>query len=452
MKENKMGFVPIPKLIATMSLPVIFSMLVQALYNVVDSVYVSKISEDALTAVSLAFPIQMIIVACFVGLGTGINSTISRKLGAKDKESAVLTAEHGVFIGIILYVIIAIIGFFISRYFFQAFTENKVIVGYSSIYISIVMSLSFGSILTHAGMSILQGTGEMVKPMIAQLIGAITNIILDPIFIFGYFGLPAMGVKGAAVATVTAQIIAMIYIWVELLKGNNVLKPNLKGFRFKGHIVKQIVSVGLPSSIMQGLASVMLTAMNFILSAFGDTAIAVMGIYFRAQSMVFMPIFGLSIGTMPIVGYNFGAKNKERIIAAIKFSTTVAVCFMSLCFIIFQLIPDKIIGLFTPTAGMIEIGIPAFRIISFLFPIVAVTIILSTAFQALGKAYYSMIISIIRQLAILIPTAFILTNIIGVRGVWYAFLIAEIVSIFIALYIFSTVYRKDIKNLGEENN
>lgn len=450
MKENKMGIIPVPKLILSMAVPVILAMIIQALYNIVDSIYVSKISENALSALTLAFPIQMLVIAVFVGLGTGINSAISRKLGEKDEKTAKLIAEHGIIIGIILYIIVAIIGYILSLFIFRFFTNDQEIINYSSIYIRVIVLFSFGSILTQVGMSIMQGTGQMVKPMIAQLIGTVLNIILDPIFIFGKFGVPAMGVKGAAIATVLAQILSMIYIAFVIFKGKNIIRPSLKAFKFEMHIVKQIIIVGVPSFIMQGLAAVMLGGMNLILSDYGSSAIAVIGVYFRVQSLVFMPVFGLASGTMPVIGYNYGAKNKERIKKALKFSTSIAITFMTICFLAFQLIPERFIGLFESSKEMYEIGVPAFKTISIAFPLIAISIMLSTAFQGFGKAYISMIATIIRQLGILLPSAYILSKIGGLEAVWYSYLIAELVGGFFVIISFIKTYRQSILNWETE--
>lgn len=442
-----MGYVPIPQLITKMALPAIFSMLIQALYNVVDSIFVSRVSEGALTAVTLAFPMQIIVIAAFVGLATGMNSAISRKLGAKDKEQAVQVAEHGVLIGIVLYIIVALAGIFIAPKVFQGFTENPQIIEYGISYIQIVMIFSFGSIMNHAGMSIFRGTGEMVKPMIAQTMGAVINMILDPILIFGWFGLPAMGVRGAAIATVTAQIISMLFIWLQIFAGKSILKLNLKKFRLRMNIIRQIVSVGLPSTVMQALGSVMLFALNYILSRFGDSAIAVMGVYFRIQSLVFMPVFGLNIGTMPVVGYNYGARNKERILSAVKFSTMMAVIFTTMCMVIIQLIPDKLLMLFDASPAMMQIGIPAFRRISIIFPFAAVSIVLSTTFQGLGKAYHSLIIAMIRQLVILLPVGFYLAQFNDINLFWSSFWAADILGTCLTVVLFLHVYRRNVKTL-----
>lgn len=442
MQENKMGHVPIPKLITTMSLPIIFSMLVQALYNVVDSIFVARISEGALTALSLAFPIQMIIVAAFVGLGIGISSAISRMLGAKDSEGALQVAEHGVLVAVVLYLFIAFFGFFGVQFVFKSFTDNQEIINYSITYTRIILMFSFGSLLNQAGRSIFRGTGDTIKPMIAQLIGAILNIILDPILIFGYFGFPAMGVKGAAIATVTAQIIAMLYIWIQLLSGKSILKMKIKKLIFDMNILKKILVVGLPSFIMQALGSVMLMAMNFILSLFGDSAIALMGVYFRVQSLVFMPVFGLAGSTMPVVGYNFGAKNKKRMKEAVRFSAMAALIFMSICLVIFQVIPRQLLALFNASDELVKIGIPAFRTLSLNFPLAAISIVLATAFQGFGKAYYSLMISLVRMIIILIPAAFLLARLGNVDYVWFSFVIAEVIGLVMTVILYKRIIKK----------
>ncbi|GAA0178691.1 MATE family efflux transporter [Clostridium sediminicola] len=442
--QNKMGTMSIPKLMITMSLPAIFAMLVQATYNVVDSMFVARVSKDALTAVSLAFPIQLIIIALFVGLGIGINSLISRKLGENDTEAASNVAEHGFLLSVILYLILLIIGIFFAAKFFPLFTENKNVINLGTHYIKIIMIFSFGRILAQAGMSILQGTGDMMNPMKAQLIGAITNIILDPIFIFGYFGIPAMGVKGAAIATVLGQILSMIYIIVVVFTKEHHVKLNMKNFKYDSNIFKGIVLVGLPAAIMQAIASVMLTGLNLILASFGDTPLTVLGVYYKLQSFVFMPIFGLAQGTMPIIGFNYGSKNKERLAGALKLGAIAAFLYMFLGLIVFQVIPVQLLVLFKSSDEMIKIGVKALRTISLCFPFAAISIMCSTAFQGMGKAHVSMIVSILRQLVVLLPVAFILSKAFGLDGVWYAFLISELVSFTVVLIIFKSMYKNQM--------
>lgn len=446
MERNKMGVMPIPRLILTMSLPAILSMMVQAMYNIVDSYFVSEINEEALTAVSLAFPIQLVLIACFVGLGIGINSSISRKLGEGDDKTAVTIAEHGYLLGVILFVFVAILGIFFVDDFFGWFTKDSKVLLYGTTYARIILIFSFGRILAQAGMSILQGSGEMVKPMQAQLIGAISNIIMDPILIFGWFGLPAMGVKGAAIATVTAQFLSMIFVFVTIFRGENYLKLDFKNFKYSAAITKGIVLVGLPAAIMQGLVAVMLTGLNKILSNYDDTAVAVLGVYYKLQSLVFMPVFGISQGTMPVVGFNFGAKQKNRILSALKFAGAMALGYMLLGLFVFQFFSESLLNIFNSSDEMMTIGMMAFRRISLMFPLAAITIIMSTAFQGMGKAHYSMIITFLRQIVVLLPMASWLGKMFGLENLWYSFIIAEAAGFILALYFFRKTYHETMSS------
>lgn len=449
-KENKMGVVPIPKLILTMALPAIFSMLVQALYNVVDSIFVAQISENALTAVSLAFPIQLIVVAAFVGLGIGMNANISRRLGQKNIPGAALVSTHGALFGLVLSGIVALIGIFLSGFYFSLFTNVPSILSDGTRYVQIVTILSVFRIMSQTATSTLQGSGEMVHPMIAQLLGAVANIILDPIMIFGWFGFPALGVPGAAIATILAQFLTMVYIWWWLYKGTSQIKPNFKTFKFDPEISKSIIAIGFPAAIMQGLGSVMLAGVNLIVAPFGVTALAVMGVYYKLQMIVFMPVFGLNTGTLPVVGFNFGAKLFKRLFGAIKFSTSLAIGYMSLCLIIFQFFPLAMLKLFDASPEMISLGIPALKTISFGFPMVAVTIILSGSFNALGKAQTSLFISIVRQLIVLLPISYLLGHFYGVDGIWYGLVIAEVIGVSLTLYLFlrfsKSIIKKGVSN------
>lgn len=443
-RENKMGTMKVSKLMFVMSGPAIIAMIVQALYNVVDSIFVARHSEDAFTAVSYAFPIQLIIIAFCVGLGIGINSLISRKLGEKDVETASNAAEHGLLMCLVLYVIILLLGIFFANDFFGWFTENENVVKLGTQYIQIIMFFSFGRLIAQAGMSILQGTGNMIHPMISQLIGAVINIILDPILIFGYLGLPEMGIRGAAIATVIGQILSMVYMLIVLYTKDHQVKLDLKSFKYDKNIIKGIMKVGLPAAVMQAIGSVMLTGLNLVLGSFGDVAVRVMGVYYKLQSFVFMPVFGLSQGIMPIVGYNYGAKNRERLMKAIKLGITVAIIYMSLGLLAFQIIPSQLFGLFNSSEEMVSIGVTAFRIISFIFPMAAISIVYSTSFQGMGKAHISMIVSIIRQLVVLLPCAFIFGKIFGLNGVWFAFVISEIAGLSVAVVSFRKVYKNQL--------
>lgn len=438
---NKMETTPIPRLLLTMSIPTIISMMVQALYNIVDSIFVSRISEQALTSVSLAFPVQMVLVSCFVGLGIGINANVSRKLGEGDKITAANIAEHGYLIALILYAIVAIAGIIFTDDFFALFTNDPIILEYSITYTRIILLFSFGRILAQAGMSILQGCGEMIIPMRAQLIGAISNIILDPILIFGLAGLPAMGVKGAAIATVSAQILSMIYVFLTFMKNKGHLRLDLKNFSFSTKISRSIILIGLPAAIMQGLISVMLTGLNIILAGFSTTAVAVLGVYYKLQSFIFMPIFGISQSTMPIIGFNFGAKNKKRIIETLKFASLISVTYMTLGMLIFQFFPESLLGIFNSSDQMTSTGAIAFRRLSLIFPLAAVNIILSTSFQATGKAYLSLIITFIRQIIILLPLAWFLGQTFGLDTLWFSFIVAEVVGLIFSAIFFRSINR-----------
>ncbi|MBI9015163.1 MAG: MATE family efflux transporter [Clostridiales bacterium] len=443
MKSNKMGIMPIPALILSMSLPAIISMMVQALYNFVDSLFVARVGEEALKAVSLAFPIQLVLIACFVGLGIGINSAVSRKLGEGDYKTAVNIAEHGYILAGVLYILVAILGIFFVDDFFRWFTDDPLVLEYGISYARIILIFSFGRIFAQAGMSILQGSGEMKKPMKAQLIGAITNIILDPIMIFGLFGFPELGVTGAAIATVTAQFTSMIYVFYTLFRGKNYLKLDLNNFKYSSGIAKNIILVGLPAAIMQGLVAIMLTVLNKTLSNIDETSVAVLGIYYRLQSLVFMPVFGISQGTMPVIGFNFGSKNKKRIIDAMKFSGMMAFMYMMLGFFIFQVFTENLLMMFKSSQQMVDIGLIAFKRISLMFPLVAVTIVISTSFQGMGKAHYSMVVTFVRQIIVLLPLASWLGSY-SLDTLWYAFLIAEAVGLVLALYYFRKVYKNTL--------
>lgn len=444
--ENRMGTMPIPKLITTMSIPAIIAMMVQALYNIVDSIFVSNVSQDALTAVQMAFPAQMLIIAVFVGLGVGINSLISRKLGQKDTKGASNVAEHGVLICFGLYIIILILGIFFTESFFKIFTDKEEVISLGSQYIKIITAFSFGRLFSQAGMSILQGTGDMVHPMKSQLIGAITNIILDPLLIFGWFGLPAMGVKGAAIATVMAQFLSMMYILFILVIKKHHVSLSVRNFKYNSNIVKGIIGVGLPATIMQGLVSLMLVGLNWILASFNELAVTALGVYFKVQSFIFMPIFGLSTGTMPVIGYNFGAKNKKRVIDALKFSTILAIVYMTIGLIIFQIFPQPLLNLFNSSPEVFDIGIQAFRIISISFPLAAYVIMYSTAFQGMGHANISMGISFIRQIIILLPVSYLFGSLFGLKYVWYGFIVSEIISVLIIFIAYKKIQKTQFES------
>lgn len=447
-KENKMGTMTVNKLLISMSLPMIISMLVQALYNVVDSMFVAQISENALTAVSLAFPLQSLMIAVGVGTGVGVNAVLSKSLGQKDFESANKAASNGIILSFLSYVIFALIGVFLTGVFFKSQTSNVEIINHGSQYIYICTILSvglFGQIILER---LLQSTGKTFYTMITQGIGAIINIILDPILIFGLFGAPEMGVAGAAVATVTGQIIAMFLALYFNLKKNHEIKLNKKVFKLDIKIIKRIYAVGVPSIVMQSIGSVMTFGLNKILIGFTPTATAVFGVYFKLQSFVFMPVFGLNNGMVPIVAYNYGAKNEERVTKTIKLSTIYAIGIMLVGFLIFQAFPKQLLCLFNASEDMLRIGIPALRIISINFIFAGFCVIASSVFQALENGMLSLVVSAVRQLIAILPLAFIFGQVFGVNAIWFAFPVSEIIAVILSAMFMKKVYNEAIKPIS----
>ena len=447
-KENKMGTMTVNKLLISMSLPMIISMLVQALYNVIDSMFVAQISENALTAVSLAFPLQSLMIAVGVGTGVGVNAVLSKSLGQKDFESANKAASNGIILSFLSYVIFALIGVFLTGVFFKSQTSNVEIINHGSQYIYICTILSvglFGQIILER---LLQSTGKTFYTMITQGIGAIINIILDPILIFGLFGAPEMGVAGAAVATVTGQIIAMFLALYFNLKKNHEIKLNKKVFKPDIKIIKRIYAVGVPSIVMQSIGSVMTFGLNKILIGFTPTATAVFGVYFKLQSFVFMPVFGLNNGMVPIVAYNYGAKNEERGTKTIKRSTVYAMGIMVVGFLIFQAFPKQLLCLFNASEDMLRIGIPALRIISINFIFAGFCVIASSVFQALENGMLSLVVSAVRQLIAILPLAFIFGQVFGVNAIWFAFPVSEIIAVILSAMFMKKVYNEAIKPIS----
>ena len=447
-KENKMGTMTVNKLLISMSLPMIISMLVQALYNVVDSMFVAQISENALTAVSLAFPLQSLMIAVGVGTGVGVNAVLSKSLGQKDFESANKAASNGIILSFLSYVIFALIGVFLTGVFFKSQTSNVEIINHGSQYIYICTILSvglFGQIILER---LLQSTGKTFYTMITQGIGAIITIILDPILIFGLFGAPEMGVAGAAVATVTGQIIAMFLALYFNLKKNHEIKLNKKVFKLDIKIIKRIYAVGVPSIVMQSIGSVMTFGLNKILIGFTPTATAVFGVYFKLQSFVFMPVFALNNGMVPIVAYNYGAKNEERVTKTIKLSTVYAMGIMLVGFLIFQAFPKQLLCLFNASEDMLRIGIPALRIISINFIFAGFCVIASSVFQALENGMLSLVVSAVRQLIAILPLAFIFGQVFGVNAIWFAFPVSEIIAVILSAIFMKKVYNEAIKPIS----
>ena len=450
--ENKMGTMPVNKLLVSMSLPMIASMLVQALYNVVDSVFVAQISENALTAVSLAFPIQSLMIAVSSGTCVGINALLSRSLGEKRQIEANLSAVNGVFLAFVSYLVFALMGIFGSHLFFASQTENREIVEFGTQYLTICLIFSFGIFMEMTFERIMQSTGRTIYSMVTQGTGAIINIILDPIMIFGLFGFPRLGIRGAAIATVTGQIIAMILaVWFNHKKNSDV-QLSFKGFKPDGRIIAKIYEVGVPSIVMQSIVSIMTFGMNKILIMFSETAVSVLGIYFKLQSFIFMPIFGLNNGVIPIVAYNYGAGHKRRIMDTIKLSTFIAVGIMLIGLIIFQVFPEGLLKLFNASDHMLEVGVPALRIISTSFLFAGYCIILGSVFQALGNGVYSLIVSVARQLLCILPLAYVFARVAGLHAVWYSFPLAELISVTLTTILFRRIYVKKLKNLKNDNN
>lgn len=448
-KSARMGTLPIRSLLLKISLPIMFSMLIQALYNVVDTYYVAQISEAAMTAVSYAFPIQMLMIAVGVGTGVGINSLISRRLGEHKQEEALLTAENGVFLALLAWIVFAAFGFIGARWFIGLFTADTNIIAMSVDYLQICCIFSFGVFMQLAFEKIMQGSGNTIYNMITQSTGAIINIILDPIMIFGYGPFPQMGVAGAAWATVIGQVAAAVLAFILNQRFNKELRLRIKGFKPSWKIIKGIYIVGLPSIVMQSVGSFMMAFLNVILGAFSLTAVAFMGIYSKIQSFIFMPVFGLTNGAIAVIGYNYGAKNKKRVYQAIKVAITYALIIMLIGTFLFMVFPEPILKIFNASSDMLLIGKPALRIISISYIFAAVGIVLSTVFQAVGNGVLSLIVSMVRQIVVLLPMAFILSKTVGLAGVWWAFPISEMVAFIFSLFFFKKANEKYIKPLSE---
>lgn len=446
-QENKMGVMPIPKLLITMSLPMIISMLVQALYNVVDSMFVAQLNENALTAVSLAFPVQNLMIAVAAGTGVGINALLSKSLGEKQFETANTIARNGILLGVLSSLVFAIAGIFGSRLFFEMQTDDAQIIEYGTQYLSVISIVSIGVFLQVTFERLMQSTGKTFFNMIIQGSGAIINIILDPILIFGWFGLPAMGVTGAAVATVIGQIIAAMLGAFFNWKFNKEIHLSFKGFRPCGKTIGNIYKIGVPSIIMQSIGSLTTFAMNNILLMFSSTAATVFGVYFKLQSFIFMPVFGLTNGMIPIVAYNYGARNKKRIYQTMKLSAIIAIGFMIVGVVIFQTVPETLLSLFDASENMLSIGVPALKTISLSFIFAGFCIVSSSVFQALGNGVYSMIMSFARQIIVILPVAFIFAKRFGLDAVWFAYPIAEIVSVVMCVFMLKRIISQKVRPL-----
>ena len=447
LKENKMGVMPVGKLLANMALPMIISMLVQALYNVVDSIYVSRISESAVTALALAFPVQNLQIGFAVGIGVGVNSLLSKSLGEKNQTQANFAAGNGLTMMLIVTVGFMIFGLVGVEPYFRIQSDVAATVAGGIVYTRICCLLTAGVFVQILGERLLQATGRTVYTMIGQATGAITNILLDPVFIFGVpaLGIPAMGIAGAAVATVAGQWVGAALVWIFNFKCNPDVQLGLKYLKLRKEAVAPILVVGIPSIIMNSIGSIMNFGMNQILQGFQETATGVFGIYFKLQSFFFMPLFGLNGATISIIAFNYGARKPERIVKTLKIASASALCLMTAGLLIFQLMPQMLLNMFNPSPAFMEIGCVALRTISWCFPVAAVCIVLGASFQALGNGIYSTITSICRQMLVLLPVAYLLSLSGNVNLVWLAFPIAELVSAAATLVLFRKIYRDKIK-------
>lgn len=449
-RENKMGIMPENRLLLSMSLPMMISMLVQALYNIVDSIFVSYINEDALTAVSLAFPIQSLLIAFGVGTGVGVNALLSRSLGEKDQETVNKTAMNGIFLAVVTYAVFLVVGLFIAKPFYLSQTKDEKIVEYGVQYLSIVCIFSIGMLLQMMLEKLLQSTGKTVFTMITQSVGAVINIIFDPILIFGLAGFPKMGVAGAAAATIFGQCAASVLAVFFNLKYNKEIHVSLRQFKPELSIIGRIYAVGVPSIVMQAIGSLMTYGMNRILIGFTSTATAVFGVYFKVQSFVFMPVFGLNNGMVPIIAYNYGAGKKERVIKTVRLAVVYALLIMAVGLAVFQLAPQVLLGMFNASDNMLAIGIKALRIISLGFLFAAFGVVSSSFFQALGNGVYSMLVSLTRQLVVLLPVAWLLSLSGNLDLVWWAFPIAEVFSFVLSMIFTIRISKRVVSHIGEE--
>lgn len=447
LQENKMGVMPVGKLLVNMALPMIISMLVQALYNIVDSVYVSQVSESAVTALSLAFPVQNMQIGFAVGVGVGVNALLSQSLGRKDQESVNWAAGQGVFLALVATGLFMLFGFFgVRPYYTMQSTVAETVEG-GIAYTSICCIFTVGIFIQVLCERLLQATGRAMQTMILQGTGAIINIILDPVFIHGWWGMPRMGVAGAAVATVIGQCTgAVLGIYLNL-RHNPEVQLHVKFMRPNWKVIAPILEVGIPSVVMNGIGSVMNFGMNQILQGFNEVATGVFGIYYKLQSLFFMPLFGINNATISILAYNYGARKPKRIVHTLKLATAVAVCIMLVGLAVFLLFPQALLGIFNPTEEFLAIGVKALRILCLPFPVAAICISLGASFQALGKGSYSTIVSLCRQLIVLLPVAYLLSLTGSVDNVWWSFPIAEVMSALVTGLLFAKLYRQKVKPL-----
>lgn len=442
--ENKMGTMPINKLIINMSLPLITSMFVQAFYNIVDSLFVARINEDALTAVSMSFPAQNLMISAGVGVGVGITALIARYLGAHDEKGITRVVHNGIFLGILNSILFALFGIFLAKFYFEFQKASGIIETYGIQYLSICSIFAFSIIMEITFERMLIASGKTIYTMITQSTGAIINIIFDPIFIFGLFGFPKMGIVGAAVATIFGQTVAMFMALYFNVAKNHEVRISIKKFAVDFKTIVNIYEIGFPSIVMQSAASFMIFQLNNLLASFSTTATAVLGVYFKLQSFVILPVFGLNNSVISIVSYNYGAGKIKRLLKTVKVANIYAFSIMLAGFVLCQILPSQILKIFDASDNMLAIGVPALRIISFSFLIAPFSIVSSGTFQALGKGTFSLIISLIRQLIVILPLSYLLSRVMGMKGVWVAFPIAEIVAGILTIIYLRKLYKNEI--------
>ena len=449
--ENKMGTMPEGRLIVTMSFPIMLSMLVQALYNIVDSAFVARISEDALTAVSLTFPVQLLMIAVATGTGVGVNALLSRRLGEKKQEAANAVAINGIFLSVCCWLVFAVLGVLFGRQFIALFTEVPAIIEMGTGYVTVVTVASCGVFLLFVAERLMQATGNTVYHMVTQLIGALLNCILDPIMIFGWFGCPALGTTGAALATVISQIIAMSIGFAINVRLNHDVRIHIRGFRPDAAILGEIVRIGLPAALQQSLLSVLTVGLNRILMPFSQTAVSFYGVYYKLQNFLFMPVYGLNNALIPMIGYNFGAKNRSRIERITRFALLLALGIMAAGTVLFELLPVPLLRLFDASDAMLAIGVPGIRIISVSFCLAGVSVILCGCMQGLGRGNESLAVALLRQLVVILPVAAALSRI-SLDAVWFSFPIAEAIGLLAAFVLHRWVSRRMLDKLPQQKS
>ena len=445
--ENKIGTMPMPKLMITMSLPIMISMLVQALYNIVDSMFVARLSQDALAAVSLCYPVQTIMIAIACGTGVGFNTLLSRCLGERNTDKANQVVLHGLMIALVNWLLFVVLGFLLARPFLMLFSGQENVIEMGVVYMQICTTLSFGVFMQITYERILQASGQPVYNMIMQGIGALVNIVLDPIFIFGYFGIPAMGVAGAALATVLGQIIAMLLgIWIVQKKTRSI-QIHIRSFSLDFTILKQIYKIGFPAILMQSIMSFMTVMMNMILAPFSEMAVSVFSIYYKLQQFVFMAVLGMNNALIPILSYNYGANQMERIREGIRFALWMSCVIMAIGTVVFQLLPTQLLYLFDAKETLLSIGIPALRTISVSFVFAGISMVLCSVFQALGSPNHSLLVTLLRQMVILLPLAYGFSSAFGLDMCWWSFPITEVLCALLSLYLLRSVQKRVLLQL-----